>query len=127
MALAGNALPPRHWQALDIRAPAQGARPIAVGRSTRLDIVVPGQSVSRLHVLLVWASPTHCLALDNQSTNGTWFWRDGAWARVQRPGVSLAWGEFLHLGCSDDDGAMLRVWPPLALQAPGNTFTSGGA
>lgn len=56
-----------------------GARPLALGRAPESDIVIPGDSVSRLHA---WIVPTaHGALLVDQSRSGTWVNGD----RIQAP------------------------------------------
>ena len=103
--------PPGTGRAEHICVGGPNDRPITVGRHGSCDVVVflDRGSVSRRHVEVQWANPTHFLVRD-VSANGTWRWRDGrGWMKVpaggggyQEVGVSSAfgagaWGWRVHL------------------------------
>ncbi len=83
---------PKHWPI--------GARPLALGRAPESDIVIPGDSVSRLHA---WIVPTaHGALLVDQSRSGTWVNGD----RIQAP-WPLTPGDEVTIG-----EVAYRVGPP---------------
>ena len=115
LALVHNSVwPPGTGRAEHIYVGGPNDRPITVGRHGSCDVVVfPDRgSVSRRHVEVQWANPTHFLVRD-VSANGTWRWRDGrGWMKVPAGGeVTRRWGSLLRLGRGGDGAFICRAWP----------------
>ncbi len=66
------------------------------GRDKQCDLVLDHPAVSRLHATIELAGDGRVWVADNDSRNGTFLQRNGAWIRIAR--VSLCVGDRIRLG-----------------------------
>jgi len=99
--------------------PLKADKPVVIGRSSELDMVLVEDMVSRKHAKITWLTGKPHIE-DLGSTNGTFVGRERVARRALRPGDLVALGSALlkYLGPDDPESAYLELMARLARQDP---------